>query len=139
MTGYPDVTRNQNGQAGAILWGDLTLISQSNAQFASQQIIPPLNSAITTAASTYNWSLVAGINADFFTHGYPSTTPWIRTFGESLEMQGDQDGTFHPNATGHQDIARHLLATYLGSMGQQNLLRTRLFRGILRKWPRRHH
>ena len=24
----------------------------------------------------------------------------------------DADGAFHPNATGHQDIARHLLASY---------------------------
>jgi lysophospholipase L1-like esterase len=113
MTGYPDITRNQNGKVAAILWGDVTLISKHDAQFASQKIIPPLNAAIAAAARTYNWSLVGGINSNFFTHGYPSTTPWIRTLGESLEIQGDQDGTFHPNALGHQDIARHLLATYL--------------------------
>ena len=32
-------------------------------------------------------------------------------------MQGDEDGTFHPNAAGHLDIAAHLLDTYLGTTG----------------------
>jgi hypothetical protein len=118
MTGYPDITRNQNGEVATILWGDVTLISRHDAKVASAQIIPPLDAVISNAAKTYNWSLVSGINADFFTHGYPSTTPWIRTLGESLEMQGDQDGTFHPNALGHLDFAKHFLATYLAKLGR---------------------
>ena len=118
VTGYPDLTRNQNGKVAAILWGDLTLISKHDARFASKSIIPQLDAVIAAAAKTDNWTLVTGINADFHTHGYPSTTPWIRTFGESLEMQGDPDGTFHPNATGHLDIARHLLAMYLANLSK---------------------
>lgn len=118
VTGYPDLTRNQNGNVATIYAGDIPLISKADAQFASQKIIPPLNAAIASAANTYHWTLVKGISADFRTHGYPSTTPWIRTFGQSLEMQGNQDGTFHPNAAGHQDIARHLLSTYLSKLGR---------------------
>ena len=61
VTNYPDVTRNQNGKVGAILWGDITLISKLDARFASEAIIPPLNAVIAAAASTYKWSLVTGI------------------------------------------------------------------------------
>jgi hypothetical protein len=74
--------------------------------------------AIASAANTYHWTLVPGISADFRTHGHPSTTPWIRTLGQSLEMQGNEDGTFHPNAAGHLDIAKHFLATYLAKLGR---------------------
>ena len=33
-------------------------------------------------------------------------------------MQGDEDGTFHPNAAGHLDIAKHFLATYMSLLGR---------------------
>jgi lysophospholipase L1-like esterase len=116
VTDYPDLTRNQRGKVAAFLGpGDLPLISRSDALMASQQIIPALDAAIATAAKKYDWSLVQGVSADFRTHGYPSTTPWIRTLGQSLLMQGDEDGTFHPNAAGHQDIALHLMETYMGT------------------------
>ena len=119
ITGYPDITRDQDGNVAAFL-GTLgvTLISEGNAAFASQKIIPALDAAVAAAATAYDWTLVRGIKADFLKHGYPSTTSWIRTLGQSLEMQGDVDGTFHPNAVGHQDIAVHLLDTYLGLLGK---------------------
>jgi lysophospholipase L1-like esterase len=118
ITGYPDLTRNQDGRVAAILGpGDITLISRQDARIASQMIVPALDEAIARAARQYHWTLVTGISADFRTHGYPSTTPWIRTLGQSLAMQGNVDGTFHPNAAGHGDIALHLMETYLGAMG----------------------
>jgi len=119
VTGYPDITRNQNGKVAEIYGPlDIPLISKADAQFASQKIIPPLNAVIASAASKYHWTLVTGISADFLTHGYPSTTPWIRTLGQSLEMQGNDDGAFHPNAAGHLDIAKHFLSTYLSLLGR---------------------
>jgi lysophospholipase L1-like esterase len=117
MTGYPDFSRNQRGKVAAFLGpGGATLISKRDTRLASQKIIPALDEAIAQAASTYHWTLVRGIPSDFRTHGYPSTTPWIRTLGQSLLMQGDADGTFHPNAAGHQDIAMHLMAIYMGTI-----------------------
>ncbi len=118
MTGYPDLTRNQHGRVAALLGpGDATLIGRRDARLASRKIIPALDAAIARAARTYRWTLVRGLSADFRTHGYPSTSPWIRTLGQSLQMQGDVDGTFHPNAAGHEDIAVHLMATYMGTIG----------------------
>jgi lysophospholipase L1-like esterase len=119
VTDYPDLTRNQDGHV-AEFYGPLGVpfISKSNAELASKDLIPPLDAAIEAAARKYRWTRVRGIDADFHTHGYPSTTPWIRTLGESLEMQGSISGTFHPNAAGHQDIAQHLLETYLGTVAR---------------------
>src|SRR5208337_5334499 len=119
VTGYPDITRNQNGKVAEIYGPlDIPLISKADAQFASQKIIPPLNAVIASAANKYHWTLVTGISADFLTHGYPSTIPWIRTLGQTFEMQGNEDGTFHPNAAGHLDIAKHFLSTYLSLHGR---------------------
>ncbi len=97
MTDYPDLTRNQRGDVAAIHGpGDVTLISKRNAQLASAKIIPRLDAAIARAATAYHWTLVKGIDADFRTHGYPSRTPWIRTLGQSLEMQGSVERDLPP-------------------------------------------
>jgi GDSL-like Lipase/Acylhydrolase family len=119
VTGYPDITRDQNGNVAAIVGPDnFTLINQADAEVASRQIIPPLNAGVAAAANTYDWTLVRGINADFLRHGYPSTNPWIVTLGQSVDVERNQDGTLHPNAAGHKDIAVHLLDTYLGLLGK---------------------
>jgi lysophospholipase L1-like esterase len=116
MTDYPDLTHNQDGKVAAILGsGDVTLIGKRDAQLASTDMFAPLDAAIARAARKYHWTLVPGIDADFRTHGYPSTTPWIRTLSQSLAMEGSVDGTFHPNAAGQQDIAMHLLAAYMAT------------------------
>jgi len=118
MTGYPDLTRDQNGNVAALPLGlGVDLIDLADAQFASSQLVAPLNAAVTNAATKYKWTLVTQILTDFRTHGYPSTSRWIRTLGESLEMQGNQDGTFHPNAAGHLDFAKNFLAAYRANLG----------------------
>jgi lysophospholipase L1-like esterase len=117
ITPYPDITRDQNGKVAEIKGPfNVTLVSKTNAEFASSQLIAPLDAAVAQAAARYHWTLVAGFLADFLTHGYPSTDSWIRSVGESLEMQGNLDGTFHPNAAGHRDIAKYLMAAYLADL-----------------------
>jgi len=117
-TGYPDLTRDQNGNVAALPLGlGVPLVDLADAQIASSQLIAPLNAVITAAASEYKWTLVTRIFTDFRTHGYPSTSRWIRTLGESYDMQGNYDGTFHPTAAGHLDIARNLLAAYRANLG----------------------
>jgi hypothetical protein len=113
MTGYPDLTHDQFGQPAALPLGlGVSLVSLADAQFASSQLIAPLDNVIATAASQYGWNLVTKIYADFNTHGYPSTSSWIRTLGQSFAIQGNQDGTFHPNALGHLDFAANFLAGF---------------------------
>jgi len=119
VTPYPDLTRNQFGNVAALPLGlGVSLVNLADARFASSQLVAPLNAAVATAANQYNWTLVTKILTDFRTHGYPSTSRWFRTLGESYEMQGDYDGTFHPNAAGQLDIAQNLLAAYRASLGK---------------------
>jgi hypothetical protein len=125
ITGYPDLTLNQDGQVAALpLALGIPLVSQADAEFASTQLIAPLDATIAAAASEYHWTLVTQILADFTTHGYPSTDSWIRTLGESLSMQGNEDGIFHPNAAGHLDFAKNFLAAYLANLGQTTAQRS---------------
>lgn len=115
ITPYPDVTRNGSGGFGTVLGPTgLPLVSRADARLISQQFIAPLDRRIAAAARRHRWTLVPGITADFRTHGYPSSSPWIRTLPQSLAMQGSPDGTFHPNALGQQDIASRLFDAYLG-------------------------
>lgn len=115
ITPYPDVTRNQRGQFGTVLGPTgLPLVSRADARLISQQFLAPLDRRIAVAARRHGWTLVPGITGDFRTHGYPSSSPWIRTLPQSLAMQGNVDGTFHPNADGQRDIAGRLLDAYLG-------------------------
>jgi hypothetical protein len=112
ITPYPDLTRDQRGQVAAIKELGITVVGKADAQFASQDIIAPLNSVMAAAAASYHWTLVSGILSDFRTHGYPSTSSWFRTLNESLAMEGSRDGVFHPSAAGQHDIAMHLLGAY---------------------------
>jgi lysophospholipase L1-like esterase len=114
MTGYPDLTRNELGVPATIRGPlGLRLISQTNAAFASKQILPPLDAAVADAAHTYGWSLVSGFYRAFLKHGYPSTSSWFVRLGESLVTEGSVNGAFHPNAAGQRAIAGALLETYL--------------------------
>ncbi|MHB1559217.1 MAG: hypothetical protein ACYC61_17320 [Isosphaeraceae bacterium] len=115
ITPYPDITRNQFGQFETVFGPTgLPLVSRADARLVSQQFIAPLDRRIAVAARRHGWTLVSGITADFRTHGYPSSSPWIQTLPQSLAMEGSPDGTFHPNALGEQDIASRLLDAYLG-------------------------
>ena len=112
VTDYPNQTLNQNGVVSSIPGPrGTTLISTSDAQFLSNTIAIPLNHAIAAAAKANHWTFV-DILAAFSTHGYSSTDTWIRQLDQSLEMEGNTDGFFHPNALGEQAIAQLLLAAY---------------------------
>jgi hypothetical protein len=114
-TDYPDITLNQRRRVAAIAGPmGLPLVSRADARLTSRRIIAPLDAKIAAAAGRYGWTLVPGITNDFRTHGYPSTTPWIRTLSQSLATQGSPVGTFHPNAAGQADIALRILDAYLG-------------------------
>ncbi len=115
ITDYPDQTRNQNGVVSSIPGPPgATLINASDAQFFSANIAIPLNNAVAAAAKAHHWAFV-DIFGEFLTHGYPSTDTWIRQYDQSLELEGNRDGFFHPNAAGEQAIAQQLLAAYQGT------------------------
>ncbi len=115
VTDYPNQFLNQDGVVSSIPGPfGTTLISTSDAQFATQAITIPLNNAIAAAATKFKWTFV-DLLPSFSTHGYPSTDTWIRQLDQSLDMEGNVDGVFHPNAMGQQAIAQLLLPAYDGS------------------------
>jgi hypothetical protein len=126
ITAYPDLTQVAPGDyepfATDVLPGDgLKGISAASAQFASQQLVDPLNQAIQQAAQANGWTFVNGYANDFLSHGYAAATPWFQTETVAASMQGDDisvlgglahvsSGAFHPNKAGLADEASYVLA-----------------------------
>ena len=112
ITEYPDLSRDDQGRFAAVRVAGITAIDAAGTQFASEDIVAPLNRTIQAAASANGWTYVDGIFSDFRTHGYPARNSWVRGVGESYRKQGDRFGTFHPNEAGHRAIASRLQAAY---------------------------
>jgi lysophospholipase L1-like esterase len=98
-----------NGTDGAVLW-------PSESQWAYETLLLPLNQAVQTAADAHGWAFVGGITSDFFTHGICADDSWTRAVGDSFLMQGDFDGSLHPNGQGHNVIANHILQSVWPSL-----------------------
>lgn len=70
-----------------------------------------LNLVIKTSAQKYGWKYVDGINAAFIGHGYCTSdnVTYYTDASTSCKIQGDGDGTLHPNTRGYQIIAEKIL------------------------------
>ena len=110
ITEYYDPMHDDAGQicADSVL-GDFPLlpklgfsITADEATWASTTMLPSLNTAVATAAANNGWNFVGGILPKFIPHGYCASDHWVVRFRESRARQGDQNGTIHPNASGHQ-------------------------------------
>lgn len=129
ITPYPDMTRDDEGFY-MMFANDVVLpfqISVTESQFASRQILTPLNSAIAAAAKQYKWQCVNGFLKDFLTHGYGANVHWFRQMAEARAMQGNEStlifqktgvssGGFHPNTYGLDDISKYLLSAIQSHM-----------------------
>jgi len=72
-----------------------------------------LNQTIRDAATRNRWTYVGGIKSAFSGHSYcNSDGGWFRTWADSYNLQGDFDGTAHPNIQGQRAIAGRIVATY---------------------------
>jgi hypothetical protein len=111
---YFDPTHRSGGRFCRILG-----ISRSEAEFAFESILEPLNDAVATAARRHEWKLVAGAEEEFRDHGYcvRGRGGWVVTLGRSLRLNGltrpqvATSGTLHPNERGHQAIKALVLAS----------------------------
>jgi hypothetical protein len=124
ITEYFDPTRDENGdfpgeaRSAACVAG---LISPPEWEFLYNEMVVPLNDAVSAAAITHGWHLVSGIANDFRTHGYCAQPgpfalfgdSWVVKAPESLNQQGDQNGTAHPNLLGHADYRDHIVSTVI--------------------------
>ena len=75
-------------------------ITSAEAAWASNNMMVRLNTAVTNAKALYGWTYVGGIRDAFLPHGYCATDHWVDRFRESQSLQGDQNGSLHPNHSG---------------------------------------
>jgi lysophospholipase L1-like esterase len=115
LTEYPDPTRNDNGALCPAILDDTPLpfsaMSATEEQAALTNVLIPLNSAVQAAAARNayrGWQFVSGISARFagtgVGHGYCAADHWIRRYSESGSVQGNTDGSLHPNVAGQQVV-----------------------------------
>jgi hypothetical protein len=76
------------------------------------QVGAQLNQEISSSAASFGWGYVGGIVSGFQGHNYCADDTYFRSFTESLDMQGDVEGTAHPNGTGHSVIATRIASRY---------------------------
>jgi lysophospholipase L1-like esterase len=91
-------------------------ISQSDAMLV-QDIASKINGQLKAAAEKYHWIYITGIDQQLRGRGY-CTRPGERAFvqcGESLLMQGDTEGTIHPNSFGHLAIGKAVAESVLNN------------------------
>jgi lysophospholipase L1-like esterase len=67
-----------------------------------------LNAEVKLLADKNSWHFVGGISNQFSRHGYCSSRSFYRDAETSCDMQGDFDGTMHPNMEGTRVYARAL-------------------------------
>jgi hypothetical protein len=108
---------NGNPAPGCELFGGPDLkISPEDAKLV-QGLASQLNDELRAAANKYHWIYITGIDQQLRGRGY-CTGPDRRAFvqcGESLLMQGDTEGTIHPNPFGHLAIAKAVAESVLNN------------------------
>ena len=108
ITQYPDLTQDETGAVN-LSCGAGSGISQSEAEWAADTVLPALNGKVAAAAAAHGWTLAAGIPNSFHRHGYCSSDSWIVDVSGSFVFQGGKDGAFHPNYQGHRSYSNFIL------------------------------
>jgi hypothetical protein len=76
-----------------------------------------LDTLIDSTGKSQKWHPVLGISDLSHDHGYCATESWFVTFDDSMAIQGDPDGTFHPNGAGHLVMADQLAGDAIPRLG----------------------
>jgi hypothetical protein len=91
-------------------------VSNSEAQFLSNEVLDALNNLMATKAALHGWTFVNRYFHEFIGHGScaPAADRWVNTNHDSLAKQGELDetrgdpftnvggGIAHPNAAGYE-------------------------------------
>ncbi|MBO0882911.1 MAG: hypothetical protein J2P17_21760, partial [Mycobacterium sp.] len=104
LTGYFDPLDSLSPQP-AVCVGE-TLAGYYLRTWAVSHVEDPLQDAVHTAATTYNWHYVDGIRQAFQGHGVCHTNRLINSVSDSVVMQHDEKGSWHANRAGQLVIAK---------------------------------
>ncbi|HXI59802.1 MAG TPA: FG-GAP-like repeat-containing protein [Polyangia bacterium] len=85
--------------------GDVT---PSELSWLHDFLVAPMNQIVADASTRNNWIHIGGVANDFQTHGYCASDSWVVNYPQSRDDEGLADGTYHPNAAGHQAIAARI-------------------------------
>ncbi len=112
VTEYFDSTRDGTGAFCDPLMSVVggKIFSRSEAEWAYEGVLAPLNQEVAAATRAHGWTLVWGAAQRFRTHGYCSASSWIVGLVESLKGQHNRYGTLHANVQGHRVIATLVLS-----------------------------
>jgi hypothetical protein len=92
-------------------------ISRTEAVWAHDEVIVPLNQAVRRGATTNGWTFVPGLAEAFATHGYCADGHWVVRYDESKRRQVNHDGVLHPNHFGHEQMQKLLYARIAADFG----------------------
>ncbi|MFL5845523.1 MAG: SGNH/GDSL hydrolase family protein [Solirubrobacteraceae bacterium] len=102
---YPDPLRAPDGDAFCDEILDVTLgaVRADEASWTFENFLSPINALIQSTRGRFGWNVVGGAQQDFRRHGYCADRQrrWMVQLLESRRIQGDTNGTMHPNRRGH--------------------------------------
>lgn len=113
ITEYFDPTHDDSGEIPGFARNQTcteNLITHDEWQFLFDNFVTPINTVIRDVSERYGWTYVGGVASDFRRHGYcadptlgnPTGRSWVRKAPESEIVQGDLNGTGHPNHDGQR-------------------------------------
>ncbi|VDM47850.1 unnamed protein product [Toxocara canis] len=101
---YFDLTRNERGVVDANC-DELRQITTEKLRLAEKKILQRINKLISKKSHEYGWIPVERIGDVFHSRGLCSSRPLIRSVRDSIRLQGNSMGAFHPTEEAHQMIA----------------------------------
>ncbi|KAI1719192.1 GDSL-like lipase/Acylhydrolase family domain-containing protein [Ditylenchus destructor] len=105
---YFDISRNERGIVDTSC-ADLEGIHIESLRKAERLILKRLNRMITEKGEKFGWTVVGDeVDKLFKTTGMCSSRSLIRNSEDSLRLQGDYFGAFHPTEEAHSRIAEHV-------------------------------
>ncbi|CAJ0590553.1 unnamed protein product [Cylicocyclus nassatus] len=118
---YFDFTKNERGEvdASCLAYGEMTT---SSMMFAERAILRRLNQLLLKKGAQHGWRVASTIPGLFARAGICSSHSFIRTREESLALQGDPFGAFHPSEEGHRAVAEELIKLLKKSGTLESLL-----------------
>ncbi|KAE9413673.1 hypothetical protein Angca_001485, partial [Angiostrongylus cantonensis] len=100
---YFDFTKNHHGEVDANC-----IASKETMTFAERRILRRLNLLLLKKGMEHGWHVASGIPSLFAQHGICSSQSYIRSRSESIAMQGNTMGAFHPNEVGHLAVSNEI-------------------------------
>jgi lysophospholipase L1-like esterase len=79
-------------------------IGPAEQRHAKQHLIVPLNQEVSAAATRYGWNAIPAESA-MYGHAICQDDRMVNLFRQSMDRQGDNRGTLHPNANGYRAMA----------------------------------